>query len=71
MVRVGGDGANARQRFATKCLWMLGTCRNAIVVIATGALGYWFSANHDPMPFGLMGTLYPKSDLLLYGYCDL
>lgn len=72
MVRVGGEGASARQRFVTKSMWLLGTCRNAIVVIATGALGFWFAAHHETPPFRLMGTLNPKFGLpLLLCYCDL
>lgn len=72
MVRVGGEGASARQRFATKSMWLLGTCRNAIVVIATGALGFWFAAHHETPPFRLMGTLNTNAGLpLLRRYCDL
>ncbi|KOB58212.1 putative sulfate/bicarbonate/oxalate exchanger sat-1, partial [Operophtera brumata] len=46
MIKLGeksDDGPSTRQKLVTKCLWMVGTCRNAIVVVATGLLGYWFS----------------------------
>lgn len=43
---------------AGRCLWLLGACRNAIVVVCTGALGYWFVAQHgDLVPFRLMGEI--------------
>lgn len=60
MIKLGetsSEGPSTRQKVLTKCMWLLGTCRNAIVVIATGALGFWFVAMHDAPPFWLMGQL--------------
>lgn len=57
MVKLGGDSASTRQKVITKCLWLLGTCRNAIVVVATGVLGFWFATHHgEEVPVRLMGT---------------
>lgn len=61
MVKLGSKsegGPSTRQKVVTKCLWLLGTCRNAIVVVATGVLGYWFAAQED-VPVRLMGTYLP------------
>ncbi|KOB78424.1 Uncharacterized protein OBRU01_02506 [Operophtera brumata] len=41
MIKLGeksDDGPSTRQKLVTKCLWMVGTCRNAIVVVATGKI---------------------------------
>lgn len=51
------DGPSTRQKVLTKCLWMLGTCRNAIVVILSGALGCWFVTTHGSSPVRLMGAI--------------
>ncbi|XP_053607664.1 sodium-independent sulfate anion transporter isoform X2 [Plodia interpunctella] len=48
------DGPSTRQKVMTKCMWMVGTCRNAIVVICSGVLGFWFVANQGEAPFRLM-----------------
>lgn len=58
MVKLGekeDDGPSTRQKVVTKCMWMVGSCRNAIVVIATGVLGYWFVATQGISPVKLMG----------------
>lgn len=58
MIKLGTkneDGPNTRQKVLTKCMWMVGTCRNAIVVVASGVLGYWFVSTHGEPPFRLMG----------------
>ncbi|KAJ2939848.1 hypothetical protein O0L34_g18043 [Tuta absoluta] len=59
MVKIGGEHASARQRFATKCLWLLATCRNAIIVIVTGVLGFWYTGHlaGEAVPFRLMGPI--------------
>lgn len=49
------SGPNTQQKVVTKCMWLLGTCRNAIVVIATGVLGYWFATSYGESPVRLMG----------------
>lgn len=57
MVKLGTkneDGPSTRQKVLTKCLWLLGTCRNAIVVILSGALGCWF-VTQGTSPVRLMG----------------
>lgn len=59
MIKLGAkseDGPSTRQKVITKCLWMVSTCRNAIVVVATGLLGYWFVATYGQPPVRLMGT---------------
>ncbi|XP_041978043.1 sodium-independent sulfate anion transporter-like isoform X2 [Aricia agestis] len=53
--RVGGPSTH--QKVITKCLWLLGTCRNAIVVVTTGVLGYWFVATRGSSPVRLMGHI--------------
>lgn len=66
MVKLGEKeecGPSTRQKVATKCMWMVGICRNAIVVIASGVLGYWFVASHGAAPFRLMGESPPPSAL--------
>lgn len=58
MIKLGessSEGPSTRQKVLTKCMWLLGTCRNAIVVVASGALGFWFVATHGAPPFRLMG----------------
>lgn len=57
MVKLGGDEASARQRWVTRCCWLLGTCRNAVVVVCSGALGYWFVATSGAAPVRLMGAI--------------
>ncbi|XP_072931591.1 sodium-independent sulfate anion transporter isoform X2 [Epargyreus clarus] len=57
MIKLGEkteEGPSTRQKVLTRCMWLLGTCRNAIVVVATGALGYWFVATHGAAPVRLM-----------------
>lgn len=59
MIKLGEkseDGPSTRQKVLTRCMWLLGTCRNAIVVVATGVLGYWFVATHGAAPVRLMGS---------------
>lgn len=58
MVKLGAKregGPSTRQKVVTKCLWLLATCRNAIVVVATGSLGFWFVAAYGASPVRLMG----------------
>ncbi|XP_028160691.1 sodium-independent sulfate anion transporter isoform X1 [Ostrinia nubilalis] len=60
MIKLGAkseDGPSTRQKVFTKCLWLLGTCRNAIVVVASGALGFWFVASYGEAPVRLMGAI--------------
>ncbi|XP_049869264.1 sodium-independent sulfate anion transporter [Pectinophora gossypiella] len=58
MVKLGGETASARQRALTRCLWLLATCRNAIVVVVTGVIGFWFAGNVvGEVPFRLMGPI--------------
>ncbi|XP_035432362.2 sodium-independent sulfate anion transporter isoform X1 [Spodoptera frugiperda] len=57
MIKLGAkseDGPSTKQKVITKCLWMVSTCRNAIVVVATGLLGYWFVATYGQPPVRLM-----------------
>ncbi|KAL4707527.1 hypothetical protein ACJJTC_000279 [Scirpophaga incertulas] len=51
------NGPSTRQKALTKCMWLLGTCRNAIVVIATGVLGFWFVSSNGESPVRLMGGI--------------
>lgn len=58
MIKLGDkseDGPSTRQKVITKCFWMISTCRNAIMVVATGVLGYWFIATQGTSPVRLMG----------------
>lgn len=58
MIKLGeksAEGPSTRQKVLTKCMWLLGTCRNAIVVILTGVLGYWFVTTKGSSPVRLMG----------------
>lgn len=58
MIKLGAkseDGPSTRQKVFTKCMWLLGTCRNAIIVIVTGVLGFWFVASYGESPVRLMG----------------
>ncbi|XP_011562861.2 sodium-independent sulfate anion transporter isoform X1 [Plutella xylostella] len=60
MVKLGANregGPSIRQKVIMKCLWLLATCRNAIVVVATGVLGYWFVATQGTSPVRLMGAI--------------
>ncbi|XP_063381080.1 sodium-independent sulfate anion transporter-like [Cydia fagiglandana] len=57
MVKLGGEAPSARQRWVTRCCWLLGTCRNAVVVVASGALGFWFVSTHGAAPVRLMGSI--------------
>ncbi|RVE44146.1 hypothetical protein evm_011193 [Chilo suppressalis] len=60
MIQLGqksDDGPNTRQKALNKCMWLLGTCRNAIVVVATGILGYWFVSTQGESPVRLMGAI--------------
>lgn len=52
------DGPSTRQKVIAKCMWLVSTCRNAIIVVATGGLGFWFVAAYGQSPVRLMGT-YP------------
>ncbi|XP_047504706.1 sodium-independent sulfate anion transporter-like isoform X2 [Pieris napi] len=57
MIKLGeksADGPSTRHKALTKCMWLLGTCRNAIVVILTGVLGYWFVTTKGSSPVRLM-----------------
>ncbi|XP_045497084.1 sodium-independent sulfate anion transporter isoform X2 [Colias croceus] len=60
MIKLGeksSDGPSTRQKVLTKCMWLLGTCRNAIVVVLTGVLGFWFVTAKGGSPFRLMGAI--------------
>ncbi|KPJ03658.1 Sodium-independent sulfate anion transporter [Papilio xuthus] len=60
MIKLGATcegGPSTRQKVANKCLWLLATCRNAIVVVATGSLGAWFVAAYGASPVRLMGSI--------------
>lgn len=58
MIKLGcksEDGPSTKQKVITKGLWLISTCRNAIVVVVTGVLGYWFVAAYGTSPVRLMG----------------
>lgn len=58
MIKLGAknpEGPSTRQKVLTRCMWLLGTCRNAIVVVASGALGFWFVSEQGSSPVRLMG----------------
>ncbi|XP_075974014.1 epidermal stripes and patches isoform X1 [Anticarsia gemmatalis] len=60
MIKLGANaegGPTTRQKVITKCLWLVSTCRNAIMVVATGVLGYWFVATQGESPVRLMGAI--------------
>ncbi|XP_050683537.1 sodium-independent sulfate anion transporter isoform X2 [Leptidea sinapis] len=60
MIKLGTEspeGPNTRQKVLTKSMWLLGTCRNAIVVVFTGFLGFWFISSSGASPFRLMGAI--------------
>ncbi|XP_039753946.1 sodium-independent sulfate anion transporter-like [Pararge aegeria] len=59
MVKLGADnpdGPSTRQKVLTKAMWLLGTCRNALVVLAGGALGAAVAARGEA-PVRLMGAI--------------
>lgn len=74
MIKLGeksDDGPSTRQKVVTKCMWMLGTCRNAIVVVCTGVLGYWLVATYGTSPVRLMGAIpsgVPRPQLPPFSY---
>ncbi|XP_047529589.1 sodium-independent sulfate anion transporter-like [Vanessa atalanta] len=74
MIKLGEkstEGPSTRQKVLTKCMWLLGTCRNAIVVVVTGVLGFWFVATHGTSPVRLMGAIpsgVPIPQLPPFGY---
>lgn len=58
MIKIGANtegGPTTRQKVITKSLWLISTCRNAIMVVATGVLGYWFISTRGDSPVKLMG----------------
>lgn len=60
MIKLGAkseNGPSTKQKVITKILWLISTCRNAIMVVATGVLGYWFVATHGQSPVVLMGPI--------------
>ncbi|OWR50251.1 sodium-independent sulfate anion transporter [Danaus plexippus] len=60
MIKLGAknpEGPSTRQKVLTRCMWLLGTCRNAIVVVASGALGFWFVSEQGSSPVRLMGAI--------------
>nr|XP_032519494.1 sodium-independent sulfate anion transporter-like isoform X1 [Danaus plexippus plexippus]XP_032519504.1 sodium-independent sulfate anion transporter-like isoform X1 [Danaus plexippus plexippus] len=62
MIKLGAknpEGPSTRQKVLTRCMWLLGTCRNAIVVVASGALGFWFVSEQGSSPVRLMGENVP------------
>ncbi|XP_023935103.1 sodium-independent sulfate anion transporter isoform X2 [Bicyclus anynana] len=59
MIKLGAndpDGPSTRQKVLTKAMWLLGTCRNALVVVAGGALGAAVAAQGEA-PVRLMGPI--------------
>ncbi|KAF9416924.1 hypothetical protein HW555_005840 [Spodoptera exigua] len=73
MIKLGEkseDGPSTRQKVISKCLWMVSTCRNAIVVVATGLLGFWFVATYGQPPVRLMGT-YVRADNSTADFLDM
>ncbi|CAG9584982.1 unnamed protein product [Danaus chrysippus] len=63
MIKLGAknpEGPSTRQKVLTRCMWLLGTCRNAIVVVASGALGFWFVNQQGSSPVRLMGENVPN-----------
>ncbi|XP_073945721.1 epidermal stripes and patches isoform X2 [Choristoneura fumiferana] len=71
MVQLGGATPSTRQRALNRCCWLLGTCRNAVVVVASGVLGYWFVARHGASPVRLMGAIpsgVPRPSLPPFSY---
>lgn len=72
MVKLGAglpEGPSTRQKVLTKALWLLGTCRNALVVVAGGALGAAVAAQGEP-PVRLMGEcLHLRCSRYILAYC--
>ncbi|CAH0579562.1 unnamed protein product [Chrysodeixis includens] len=63
MIKLGcksEDGPSTKQKVITKSLWLISTCRNAIVVVVTGVLGYWFVAAYGTSPVRLMAESSPS-----------
>lgn len=59
MTKFGGKSENVSTKIKVlnKTMWLLGTCRNAIVVVVSGVLGYWFVAKYGNSPMKLMGAI--------------
>lgn len=63
MVKIGdkGDGEKGMKTYhkvINKILWLVGTSRNAILVILCGVLGYYFfNVGGGNAPFKLIGKL--------------
>jgi hypothetical protein len=58
MIKLGAkseNGPSTHQKVLMKSMWLLATCRNAIVVVAGGVLGFWFVNTHGSSPVRLMG----------------
>lgn len=47
------------QRFVNSSLWLIGTSRNAILVVVTGVLGYHFTRDGGEAPFRVIGHIPP------------
>lgn len=47
------------QKVVNKTLWLVGTSRNAILVVICGVIGYMFNANVEESPFVLIGYIPP------------
>lgn len=47
------------QRFVNNSLWLIGTSRNAILVVVTGVLGYHLTRDGGDAPFKLIGHIPP------------
>lgn len=46
------------QKAINKVIWLVGTSRNAILVVICGVIGYMFNASGEP-PFALIGYIPP------------
>lgn len=49
------DCRKTRHRVFTKLIWLIGTSRNAILVIACGVIGYYFGTTNIDSPFKIIG----------------
>lgn len=58
MIKIGSFGNNTFCKVINKTLWLIGTSRNAILVVISGFIGYSFYTN-GPTPFRLIGFVPP------------
>ncbi|XP_044017323.1 sodium-independent sulfate anion transporter-like isoform X2 [Aphidius gifuensis] len=52
------DCRKTKHRVLTKLIWLFGTSRNAILVIACGVIGYYFGTTNIDSPFKIIGELH-------------